>query len=145
MEWSKLYGPDNQPSETDIAEYVKSPLWEELNGFLRGSYETEPVLSYSRCSGQPGWNAKYRKAGRTLCTLYPMPGFFIALVVIGAKESGETELMLPVCSEYTQRLYAKTPFVMGGRWLMIRVADEAVLDDAKRLIQLRRPVRQKAR
>lgn len=29
---------------------------------------------------------KYRKSGRSLCTLYPMDGHFVALVVIGEHE-----------------------------------------------------------
>jgi len=76
MEWAGLYGADRQPSEAQIAEYIANPLWENLNGFLRESYGVQPSYDYSTCSGQPGWNVKYKKGGRALCTLYPMPGFF---------------------------------------------------------------------
>jgi hypothetical protein len=76
---------------------------------------------------KPGWNVKYQKSGKSLCTLYPMEGFFIALVVIGNKESFEAELMLPLLSSYTQSLYQNTAFSAGGRWLMINVTDQTIL------------------
>lgn len=143
MEWIELYGTDRQPTETEIAEYIANPLWEDLNAFLRENYEVQPGYSYSGCSGQPGWNVKYQKAGRSLCTLYPMPGFFIALVVIGAKEEAEAELMAPTLSECVQGLLESSVSVAGGRWLMIHVTDEQVLDDVKRLIQLRRKIKRR--
>ena len=144
MEWVKLFTPDKQPSESDISDYIHNPLWEDLNSFLRDNYEIEPTYAYSACSGQPGWNIKYQKAGRSLCTLYPMEGFFIALVVIGNKELKEAELIMPSCEESTQSIFAHADVVMGGRWLMIKVENEIILDDLKRLIQLRRKIKRKA-
>ena len=144
MDWVTLYRADRQPTATEIASYIANPLWEKLNTFLRESYEVEPTYSYSGCSGQPGWNIKYQKAGRSLCTLYPMQGFFIALVVIGNKEQAEAEWMLPICSDHTQAVFAKADTVMGGRWLMLHVSDDRVLDDVMRLIQLRRKIKRRA-
>jgi hypothetical protein len=140
MEWMQAYPQSNQPTAEQISDYIANPLWENLNGFLKFSYQVEPTYAYSGCSGQPGWNVKYQKAGRSLCTLYPMPGFFIALVVIGNKEQTEAELLLPTFSEHVQDLYGTAASVMGGRWLMIHVTDEHVLEDVKRLIQIRRKV-----
>lgn len=143
MEWAQQYDGSNQPTKEQISSYIQTPLWEEMNAFLKDSYQTEPTCQYSRCSAQPGWNIKYRKAGRSLCTLYPMQGFFIAMVVIGNKEQAETELLLPVLSAYTQKLYADSPFSTGGRWLMMHVTDEKVMADAKALIQIRRKIKPK--
>ncbi len=137
MEWNILYDPNNPPTLDDISKYVGSELWENLNAFLEGSYKIQPKFSYSRCSMQPGWNVKYKKSGKSLCTLYPMEGFFIALVVIGNKESFEAELMLPSFSKYTQSLYHNTAFSAGGRWLMINVTEPAILEDVISLVQIR--------
>ena len=144
MDWANLYNAGKQPGKTEIAEYIASPLWDDLNKFLQENYEVEPIYSYSVCSGQPGWNVKYQKAGRSLCTLYPMPGFFIALVVIGAKEDMEAGLVLPTCDESIQDMYNNTAALMGGRWLMIHVTSEKILEDVKRLIQLRRKIKRRA-
>lgn len=143
MEWVQAFPEDRQPTESETAEFISSPLWGELNDFLRENYGVAPGYSYSGCSGQPGWNVKYQKAGRSLCTLYPMSGFFIALVVIGNREELEAELMLPTFSDHTQALFRSAAVVMGGRWLMIHVTDEGVLGDVKRLIQVRRKIKAK--
>lgn len=141
MEWINMYSPDNKPSPAEIREYISSPLWDEFNDFLKNGYGIQPDYSYSGCSGQPGWNIKYKKSGKSLCTLYPMEGFFIALVVVGAKEAPEAELLMPSFTEYTQNLYRTAAGLSGARWLMINVTDERIAEDAKQLIQLRRKMR----
>lgn len=137
MEWSTLYEQTNQPSFEDISEYIHCEHWEKLNALLQEVYHVKPALSYSKCSGMPGWNVKYKKGGKSLCTLYPMDGFFTALVTIGNKETHEVEQTLSAYSDYTQALYQRTPFSCGGRWLMINVKDNSVLDDVVNLINIR--------
>lgn len=141
MEWAKQYPADRQPNESEIALFINNPLWEGLHNFLREGYSVAPAYSYSGCSAQPGWNVKYQKAGRSLCTLYPMPGFFIALVVIGAKEMHEAELLMPLCSADTRELFARTPFSAGGKWLMLQVTSPEIFEDVKRLVQVRRKIK----
>lgn len=137
MQWSKKFDMANQPSFEEIDAFIASELWQELNSALQGSYSVKPALSYSKCTAQPGWNVKYKKSGKSLCTLYPMDGFFIALVTIGNKETHELEQTLSSYSEYTQALYRRTPFSCGGRWLMISVTERAILDDVVNLVSIR--------
>lgn len=141
MEWINAYPADTQPSGKQISDFIASPLWAELNEFVSQSYGVEPKYSYSACSGQPGWNVKYQKAGRSLCTLYPMEGFFIALVVVGAKEQMEVELLAPTFTRYVQALLESSGALMGAQWLMINVTDNAILEDVKTLIQVRRKIK----
>lgn len=137
MEWSKQYEQANQPSMENVDEFIHNELWQELNSVLQVTYGVKPALSYSKCSAQPGWNVKYKKGGKSLCILYPMDGYFIALVTIGNKETNEVELTLSSYSDYTQALYQRTAFSCGGRWLMISVTDKAVLDDVVNLVSVR--------
>ena len=137
MDWITRFGPENQPSYEDIDNFINSELWREINTALQTSYKISPLMSYSKCSAQPGWNVKYKKGGKSLCTLYPMDGYFIALVTIGNKETNEVEQTLSMYSEYTRELYKRTAFSCGGRWLMINVTDKAVLDDVINLVNIR--------
>lgn len=141
MEWSLLYDSGQEPNEADIRDFIGSaePLWTELQTYLKDTYHIDSKSAYSKCSAQPGWNVKYQKGGKSLCTLYPMDGYFIALVVIGAKEEAEVEaaVMLGAFTDYLQQLYKKTAFSCGGRWLMINVTDREVLEDVKRLTAIR--------
>ena len=140
MNWTQLYDKNTQPTKAQISAFIQNPLWEQIHEFLQGGYQVQPTYTYSTCPAQPGWNVKYQKGGRSLCTLYPMPGFFIALVVIGNKEQTETELMLPMLSQSVQSLYKNAACAMG-RWLMISVTDEEIFEDVKRLIQIRRKIK----
>lgn len=85
-----------------------------------------------------GWNMKYKKSGKSLCTLYPMRGYYIALVVIGRKEMIEAELLMPLCSDYVQTVFHDTKTGNGQKWLMIDVREREVLEDVLNLIQLRK-------
>jgi len=138
MEWSRQYGCDRQPTLDQMGEFVKDGQWEALNSFLQETYHIQPKFAFSKCSMQCGWNVKYQKSGKSLCVLYPMPGLFIALVVIGEKEMTEAEMMMPVCSGYIKKLFADTRFSLGGKWLMINVTNEQILSDVKNLILIRR-------
>ena len=62
------------------------------------------------------------------------------MISIGRREEQEAELLLPSCSAYLQKLYREAGGVNGSRWLMIDVTSGEILEDVKRLIQLRVPV-----
>lgn len=135
--WKGIYDQSVEPSTDNIKEYINNKLFDELNMFLEENYNIKPKYEYSKCSMQKGWNVKFKKGGKSLCTVYPMEGYFISLVVIGSKEQVETEEIIPTCTKYIQDLYLKTQFSCGGRWLMIEVKDQVVLKDVYRLIQTR--------
>ncbi len=102
-----------------------------MNAWLQETFRSTPEIAYSKCAAQPGWNVKYRKGGRSLCTLYPMSGYFIALVVVGSKEMTEAGLLIPSCCAYTQNLFEATRFSCGGKWMMLDVNNPEVLEDVK--------------
>lgn len=141
MDWNELYGAGDKPALESIRQFVKSDLWDKLNSYVQQEYSAEPKLSYSSCSWQRGWNVKYQKGSKSLCTLYPMEEFFIALVVIGESEKMEMELSLPLFSDSFRRLYHETKSGNGQKWLMINVTDSESLDDVKRSIAIRRKMR----
>jgi len=140
MVWHELYTSESPPTSEQIEDFVASPLWRELNSYLRQAYKIEPKTEHSGCSMDKGewkgWNVKYKKSGKSLCALYPKQGYFVALVVVGAKESAEAELLIPLCDEYTQALYSQTKVHMGGRWLAFEVTNNSILRDVKNLIAL---------
>lgn len=137
MNWNEQYPKDCPPDLESISRYIKNPLWEELCEHLEGTYGVAPKVEHSICSGAPGWNLKYKKGGRALCTLYPDQGCFTCLVSIGSKEAIEAELLLGTCTDYLQDLYSKTKPFQGGRWLMIEVTSSERLEEIKALIALR--------
>jgi len=143
MAWSEQYTKADEPALTQIAEHIGSPLWRELCGFVETGYDTLPKIEYSICSGAPGWNVKYKKSGRALCTLYPHEGFFTCLICIGGREMMEAELVLTACCSYTRELYQKTKAFNGTRWMMMDVTSQEILEDVKSLLRVRAKPKQK--
>ena len=137
MKWCDCYSKIEVPSLESIAKYINNPLWENVRSHLEETYKVSPKVEYSTCSGAPGWNVKYKKSGRALCTLYPDEGFFTCLVCIGSREQVEAEILLSFCTEYLRNLYWSVKPFNGSRWLMIRVTSSDILEDVKRLIALR--------
>lgn len=137
MTWMEAYPKSQQPTLQEIEAFIESPLWNGLCDWAESTYTIAPKVEHSTCSGAPGWNVKYKKSGRSLCTLYPDRGQFTALISIGTKEAPEAELLLPTCSDYIRELFARTQTFNGARWLMIRVSDARVLEDVKKFIRLR--------
>lgn len=138
--WDKL-DRSQEPTMEMISGFVANPLWDELCSHLEQEYKTAPVIGYSGCKMEgdwDGWNVKYKKAGRSLCTLYPKQGRFIVLLVIGARERTETEYALPFLSPYLQELYRNTAEAMGQKWLAIEMKAPTTLEDVKKLVDIRR-------
>ena len=140
MQWHELFDRDHEPSEVQVKEFVNTPLFDELDGHLIETYKVKPKLSYSSCGmdggAWKGWNIKYQKSGKSLCTLYPKHGYLQLLVTIGERGVNEAELLMPMCTEYIQNLFAKSSF-QGSKCLGIDLRDENVLYDVKRLIEIR--------
>lgn len=138
MEKFDIANRDIEPDKNQLIDLVGSPLFEELLNLIEEEYKVLPEFSYSGCSLKLGWNVKYKKSGKALCTIYPLEGEFIVLIVVGQKEKDEVEFKLGSFSNYTKNLYENTKEGMGQRWLMIEVKDEATLQDVKELIAIRR-------
>lgn len=137
MSWAERYPQTAQPTQEEIDAYVNSPLWVELKAFLAEQYGAAPRMEYSRCGLEPGWNMKFKKGSRSLCTVYVRSGFVTAMVSIGPKDEDAVLTLLPACTAYTQDLYHRTASSKMGRWLMVDVTTPEILEDVKALMRLR--------
>lgn len=128
------------PSPEELGAQAGALLWNELLHHAMEVYQAAIRVEYSRCSMMPGWNVKIKKAGRSLCTLYPAEGFFSALAVIGERERARAETELPLFSPGFQALYRETKAGMGQKWLLFEVKDSFALEDLKHCMAIRRGI-----
>ena len=127
------------PTLEEIGEYVRNPVFMQFCTEVKETYQCREQIEFSACSMEPGWNVKFKKSGKGLCTIYPREGYFTVMVVVGTKEKEPVEAMLPACDVELQDIYARTREGNGQRWLMIDLEDkEALYDDIFRLIEIRR-------
>jgi hypothetical protein len=125
-----------QPTETAVLEALgtKRSLWEELTQFIADNY---PIPGEWNFGGKNyGWNFWYRKSGKTLLTLYPQVGYFMAQIVLG-KEQVEQALTLKL-GRNVGMVLTETPQLHDGRWLFIKVKTKKDVKDIQQLLQVKR-------
>lgn len=134
-----LQDKKNRPTLDEVAQYIQNPVFIQFCSEIKETYQCSETLEFSSCSWEKGWNIKFRKSGKTLCTIYPRELYFTVLIVVGKKEKEAVESILPECTSIIQELYRQTKEGNGQRWLMIDLEDKGNLyDDILRLIQIRR-------
>lgn len=127
------------PTLEEIGQYVRNPVFSQFCSEVKNIYQCGEKIEFSSCSWEKGWNIKFKKAGKTLCTVYPRELYFTVLFVVGGKEKGSVEAILPECAKELQDLYCQTKEGNGQRWLMIDIEEEdSVYHDLFRFIQIRR-------
>ena len=141
--WDIAWPQQMKPALSDIGAWVKNPAFEAFLAWMEETYGVEPSVEFSRCSMDKGWNVKYKKGSKSLCVLYVRPGWFTAMVTLGAKQLLELEPLLPTFSPAFRGLYEKTPLFNGGKWLVVDVKEPEQLEEVQRLILLKaKPPRQ---
>jgi hypothetical protein len=134
-----ILNSDYTPTMTEISSYIgdtAKELWLELNHYIEDRFKVTPKFAYSTCSGKPGWNLKYQKSGKALCTLYPEKGRFIVLVVVtlnfveSLHESG-------YANHHIWEVIEEAKPFNKTKWLMIPVEDRAGLESILELLHLK--------
>lgn len=128
-----------EPNMEEMSTFINNPLFAELCQHLENEYKVFCKIEYSKDVWLRGWNIKFKKAGKSLCTVYPKENYFTVLVVVGNKEKESVENLLPQMSGEIREIYAKTKEGNGQRWLMTDLETSgAVYNDVLKLISIRR-------
>ena len=143
MPVGSLLDKEHPPSPQELEQTLGPawPLWDDLTRFLAETYpEIPPELSYG--GKKYGWNLWYRKSGKSLLSLFPNEGYFVAQIVLGnAQVAQALELAL---GQAVGTLLRETPQFHDGRWLFIPLRAAQDAEDVKLLLQVkRRPKRAK--
>lgn len=128
------------PTFDEITSIFPEPVrdwWLDLNAFIQIRYQAKPKLEYSKCTLQKGWNIKYKKAGKSLCTLYPANDKFITLIVIKTEMIPMIETLSPQVEPYLMEMIKSGRPMNGTLWLMIEVKSQAILANIKELLLLK--------
>ena len=128
----------NRPTLEEIAGHIENPLFLQFCADVKSICPCSEKIEFSSCSWKPGWNIKWKKSGKTLCTVYPGKRSFTAMVVVGKKEKPFVEAELPGYTPVLQEIYAHTKEGGGQRWLMVDLEQPGGLyQDVLRLVQIR--------
>jgi len=136
MSYERILYKDHQPTDREILKTLGDTApWLELKQYLESSYDSAPELvDY----GKHGWTIRYRKSGKTLCSLFPEKGAFTALVVLGKKEAEKAMSMMDQFNASVRKLLDDAEQLHDGRWLWIRVRKQSDINSIKELLKLKR-------
>ncbi len=142
MSHERMLDGEHQPIEADILKTVgKKKVWLDLKQYLEQNYDFVPELVFY--GAKYGWTIRYRKSGKTLCSLFPEKGAFTVLLVLGKQEAEKALSMLDEFSTRVRKLLNGAEQRRDGRWLWIRVVTSADADDVKELLKVKRKPKRK--
>lgn len=136
MEWNEKYNRETMPELSDVTRFINTNEWQQLYHELVEEIGAKPKLEHSRCS-IPGWNVKFKKRGKSLCTVYPQENRFQLLVIANKQFQSEIEAIIAECAPPIQEAYQKFDFMNGGKWLIYDVDSPELLEESLRLIHFR--------
>ena len=129
---------DIRPTEDEMENTIgkNSFLWYEMRKYLEVNYDFAPELIYY--GKKYGWTIRYKKSGKTLCSLFPEKGAFTVLVVLGKKEVEKTYSMMERLNSEVRSIFENTDQLRDGRWLWIRVLTKDDIESIKLLLNAKR-------
>ena len=137
VSYERMLDKGHRPSEEEIlATLGHSAPWLDLRRFIEDNYDFEPELAFF--GKKYGWTIRYRLSGKTLCSLFPESGAFSALIVLGRKQAEKALSMLEQFTPGTRAVLEGTEQLHDGRWLWIRVTDQAGANDIKEFLSVKR-------
>ncbi|MCL2847292.1 MAG: DUF3788 domain-containing protein [Firmicutes bacterium] len=80
----ETFTKEQQLTQQELVDFVGLDFFDDFCNHVREAYKIAPKLSYSNCAMDKniwrGWNLKYQKSGKSLCTIYPQREHFLVLV-----------------------------------------------------------------
>lgn len=133
---------ENEPSEREINRFIgqKYSYWLELHKFLEENYEFTPEKVFYGM--KYGWTVRYRKSGRTLCSLFPEEDAFTVLIVLGKKEVEKTILTIDKLNPEVKSVFENAKQLRDGRWLWVRIFSSSDIESIKELVKIKRKPKQ---
>ena len=139
----EIYGGDimleNIPSQSTMTELLGQPLfevWQELCSAIDEKYEMERLWN----TGGKNWTYeyKYRRGGKTLCSLYAKSNCVGFMIIFGKDERAKFEDIIDTLSAAVCRQYDEAQTYHDGKWVMFEPANTSEFDDYIKMLAIKR-------
>ena len=137
----RMLDKNHRPTQEEMLAHMgkkAKTAWLGLKRLLEHDYGMNPETVF--WGKKHGWLVRYRKGGRTLCSLFPEKSGFSALIVLGRKES-EKALLSDEPSRKMKDIIRNTSQLHDGRWLWIRVDTIEDVKDVENLLLIKKKPR----
>lgn len=130
---------EKAPSSEEMITLIGQPLfevWEALCALIDEKYDMERLWD----NGGKSWKYeyKYRRGGRTLCTLYTKENCLGFMIIFGKDERTKFEADRFNYTEQVQKMYDEAKTYHDGKWIMFELHDTSLLADMEKLLLIKR-------
>jgi hypothetical protein len=142
MDYARMLDKAHRPTEAEILETIgHTAAWLDLRQYIEARYgDWTPELKFF--AKRYGWTIRYRKSGKTLCSLFPENGAFSVLIVLGKKEAEKALAVADELGPNARAVLEGTEQLHDGRWLWVRVLDADDAEGVKWLLRAKRRPRE---
>ncbi len=125
--------PEDMENLTGRALYS---TWTSLCQLIEQKYEMERLWN----KGYKVWDYeyKYRRGGKTLCTLYARKNAIGFMIVFGKAEREKFETQRQSFSEEMQKIYDDATTYHDGKWMMLELKGPQLFKDIETLLLIKR-------
>ena len=144
-ERERLVDGSQAPTDSTVADFIgpdNARRWTALLAFIDANYPGVFVGEWLFGGKQHGWSLRFKKS-RSFCTLVPERDRMKVLIVFGAAEREKAEAVLPALASHARDDYRQATTYHDGKWVLIDVDSDEVLDDVERLLEVKRRPRRK--
>lgn len=130
---------ENIASQSAMTELLGQPLykvWQELCSVIDEKYDMERLWN----TGGKNWTYeyKYRRGGKTLCSLYAKNNCIGFMIIFGKDERAKFEEIRGSLSDSVCRQYDEAKTYHDGKWVMFEPTDTSEFNDYMKLLALKR-------
>lgn len=130
---------ENIPSQSAMMELLGQSLFEVWKGLclvIEEKYEMERLWN----TGGKNWTYeyKYRRGGKTLCSLYAKSNCVGFMIIFGKDERAKFEDIRDTLSAAVCRQYDEAQTYHDGKWVMFEPANTSEFDDYIKMLAVKR-------
>ncbi len=136
----RIIQPDHPPTEVEVAMWLGEKAfryWKQVMQLIEERYPGIFMPEWLYGGKKHGWSLRYKKS-KSFCTLIPGKNRFALLVVFGTEERAKVEAMKKILLPSTQKEYDKATTYHDGKWLLLTIDAERVMEDVLRLLEIKR-------
>ena len=127
------------PSQSTMTDLLGQPLfevWQKLCEVIDEKYEMERLWN----AGGKNWiyEYKYRRGGKTLCSLYAKDNRIGFMIIFGKNEREKLEEIRDTLSDAVCRRYDEAKTYRDGKGVMFEPTDTSEVDDYMKLLAVKR-------
>lgn len=111
-------------------------IWKELCETIDKRYNMEHI--WSGAGKEWKYEYKYRRGGKTLCSLYAKNNCIGFMIIFGKNEREKFENDRNNYSEEVQTIYDEAKTYRDGKWIMFIVNNTSMFEDFIKLLAIKR-------